>query len=177
MMIGSTDILSLHDTNRSRWPVHPDWQVVQSAFPSPVLPESDYEREEREKEELLELADAELETRPWKDPSRMVKCDPSHASVPAPLAPAPLDLGPFMRRRRYQVNLRRMVAQIAGCTITTEAWRPVSRLAGAQPDLSDTFHFLYAEVESYLEEKRRNFNELVQKKRVLYSIEKEKAIA
>jgi hypothetical protein len=44
-------------------------------------------------------------------------------------------------------------------------------------DLSDTFHFLYEEVESYLEEKKRNFHEQVQKKRVLYSIEKEKAIA
>jgi len=54
-------IIPTEDTNRSRWPVHPDWQVIQSAFPSPVLPESDYEREEREKEELLELVDAELE--------------------------------------------------------------------------------------------------------------------
>ena len=109
----------------------------------------------------------------------MVKSHTSSAPdrVAVPLPPVPLDLTPFMRRRRYQVNLRRMVAQIAGCTITTEAWRPVSRLAGAQPDLSDTFHFLYAEVGSYLEEKRRNFNELVQKKRVLYSIEKEQAIA
>ena len=88
-----------------------------------------------------------------------------------------LDLAPFMRRRRYQVNLRRMVAQIAGCSITAEAWRPAGRLAGAQPDLSDTFHFLYEEVESYLEEKKRNFNEQVQKKRVLYSVEKEQAIA
>ncbi|HWS83035.1 MAG TPA: hypothetical protein VN207_02115, partial [Ktedonobacteraceae bacterium] len=123
-----------------------------------------------------------LEARPWKDTSRMVKSHTASApSAPArvavPLPPVPLDLTPFMRRRRYQVNLRRMVAQIAGCTITTEAWRPVSRLAGAQPDLSDTFHFLFEEVESYLEEKRRNFNELVQKKRVLYSIEKEQAIA
>src|SRR5438034_9246940 len=93
------------------------------------------------------------------------------------LPAAPLDLGPFMRRRRYQVNLRRMVAQIAGCSITAEAWRPVSRLGGAQPDLSDTFHFLYEEVESYLDEKKRNFNEQVQKKRVLYSIEKQQANA
>ena len=109
----------------------------------------------------------------------MVTCHSSAApaAVALPLPALPLDLGPFMRRRRYQVNLRRMVAQIAGCTITTEAWRPVSRLAGAQSDLSDTFHFLYEEVESYLEEKKRNFNEQVQKKRVLYSVEKEKAIA
>jgi len=45
-----------------------------------------------------------------------------------------------------------MVAQIAGCSITAEAWRPASRLAGAQVDLSNTFHFLYEEVESYLED-------------------------
>jgi hypothetical protein len=70
-----------------------------------------------------------------------------------------------------------MVAQIAGCSITAEAWRPAGRLAGAGVDLSDTFHFLYEEVESYLEEKKRNFHELVQKKRVLYSIEREQAIA
>ena len=111
----------------------------------------------------------------------MVKYQPSSASGPAPVAPPlpalPLDLAPFMRRRRYQVNLRRMVAQIAGCSITAEAWRPISRLSGAQPDLSDTFHFLYEEVESYLEEKKRNFNEQVHKKRVLYSIEKEQAVA
>ena len=172
-------MIPTEDTNRSRWPVHPDWQVVQSAFAPVVIPESDYEREEQEKEELLQLVDAELETRPWKNPSRMVTCHTSSRSAPvAALLPAlPLDLAPFMRRRRYQVNLRRMIAQIAGCSITTEAWRPAGRLAGAQPDLSDTFHFLYEEVESYLEEKKRNFNEQVQKKRVLYSIEEEQAIA
>jgi len=38
------------------------------------------------------------------------------------------------------------------------------------------FHFLYKEVESYLEEKKRNFNEQVQKKRVLYSVEKERLL-
>ena len=82
-----------------------------------------------------------------------------------------------MRTRGFRRSEGLMVAQIAGCSITAEAWRPVSRLAGAQVDLSDTFHFLYEEVESYLEEKKRNFNEQVQKKRVLYSIEKEQAIA
>ena len=160
--------------------MHPDWRVVQSAFaPDLPPPESDYEREEQEKEELLQLVDEELEARPWKDVSRMVHSQISSGPAPIalPLPALPLDLAPFMRRRRYQVKLRRMVAQIAGCSITAEAWRPAGRLAGAQPDLSDTFHFLYAEVESYLEEKKRNFNEQVQKKRVLYSVEKEKAIA
>jgi hypothetical protein len=172
-------VIPTEDTNRSRWPVHPDWCVVQSAFAPLVLEESDYEREEREKEEMLQLVDAELEARPWKDPSRMGRCQtPSEPPrIALPLPALSLDLGPFMRRRRYQVNMRRMVAQIAGCSITAEAWRPAARLDGAQPDLSHTFHFLYEEVESYLEEKKRNFNELVHKKRVLYSIEKEQAIA
>jgi hypothetical protein len=174
-------VIPTEDTNRSRWPVHPDWQVIQSAFAPTVLSESEYEREEREKEELLQLVDEELEAHPWKDTSKMVKCETSGASHPAlvavPLPAVTVDLTPFMRRRRYQVNMRRMVAQIAGCSITAEAWRPTGRLGEAQPDLSDTFHFLYEEVESYLEEKKRNFNEQVQKKRVLYSIEKERVIA
>src|SRR5262249_20803733 len=74
-----------------------------------------------------------------------------------------LDLALFICKHWYSVNLHCMVAQIAGCSIAAEAWRPTDRLDGAQPDLSDTFHFLYEEVESYLEEKKRNFNELVQK--------------
>jgi hypothetical protein len=137
-------VIPTEDTNRSRWPVHPDWQVIQSAFAPVMLPESDDEREEREQEELLQLADTELEAHPWKDASRMKRYQTSSASDPAPvLLPAlPLDLAPFMRRRRYQVNLRRMVAQIAGCSITAEAWRPAGRLADAQPDLSDTFQAL-----------------------------------
>jgi hypothetical protein len=174
-------IIPTEDTNRSRWPVHPDWHVVQSAFVPDLPPESDYEREEREKEELLQLVDAELEAHPWKDTSKMVKRQTSSTSYSAlALLPPPavtVDLAPFMRRRRYQVNMRRMVAQIAGCSVTAEAWRPTGRLADAHPDLSDTFHFLYEEVESYLEEKKRDFNALVQKKRVLYSVEKEKAAA
>ena len=64
-----------------------------------------------------------------------------------------------------------------GCSITAEAWHPAGRPDGAQPDLSDTFHFLYEDIESYLKEEKRNFNELVQKKRILYSIEKVQAIA
>jgi hypothetical protein len=174
-------VIPTEDTNRSRWPVHPDWRVIQSAFPPVVPPETEEEREEREKEEMLQLVDEELTARPWKDSSRMVKCQTPRSSHPAPVEPpqpaVPLDLAPFIRQRHYQVNMRRMVAQIAGCSITAEAWRPADRLAGVQPDLSDTFHFLYEEVESYLEEKKRNFNEQVQKKRVLYSIEKEKAAA
>ncbi|GCE03649.1 hypothetical protein [Dictyobacter aurantiacus] len=54
------------DVNRSRWEVHPDWQVIQSAFAVPELEESEYEREEREKEELLAEVDAYLEEHPFE---------------------------------------------------------------------------------------------------------------
>jgi hypothetical protein len=136
-------VIPTEDTNRSRWPVHPDWQVIQSAFAPVMLPES-----EDEQEELLQLVDEELEAHPWKDTPKRVKCQTSSgsASVVTPLPAVTLDLAPFMRKRRYQVNMRRMVAQIAGCSITAEAWRPAGRLAGAYPDLSDTFHFLYESV-------------------------------
>jgi hypothetical protein len=76
-------VIPTEDTNRSRWPVHPDWQVIQSAFPLVVLEESEDGQEEQEKEELLALVDAELEAHPWKDPSRMVKCETPDAPVPA----------------------------------------------------------------------------------------------
>jgi hypothetical protein len=71
----------------------------------------------------------------------MVKCNTSGASRPAPvnlpLPALPLDLGPFMRKRRYQVNMRRMVAQVAGCSITAETWRPVgSALASMTYNIS-----------------------------------------
>jgi hypothetical protein len=79
--------------------------VIQSAFPSVVLEESEYGQEEREKEELLELADGELEAHPWKDASRMVKCETSGAPVPVPLSPVSLDLAPFMIPRVQKVLL------------------------------------------------------------------------
>ena len=117
----------------------------------------------------------------WRVEGKTKRCDKPSGSRPAlvavPLPDVALDIALFVRERKQQVNMRRMVAQIARCSITAEAWRPAGRFAGAQPDLSDTFHFLYEEVESYLEEKKRNFNEQVYKKRVLYSIEKEQAIA
>ena len=43
-------VVPTDDTNRSRWPVHPDWEVIQGAFEPVRVPESDYEREERERE-------------------------------------------------------------------------------------------------------------------------------
>ena len=57
-------VVPTEDTNRSRWPVHPDWYVIQGAFEPLQVVESDYERDEREREDLLQQVDAELSVRP-----------------------------------------------------------------------------------------------------------------
>ncbi len=175
------------DTNRSRWPVHPAWEVIQGAFIPELVPESEYEREEREREELLCLVDEELAARPMgtshtkayrhrsassEKPARLAAGGETSG---APVAPARFDLKPFIRQRHYEVNMYRMVAQIAGCVETAEAWRllsPDERLSdGVNPDLSDTFHFLFRNVEAYLQEKERDYSQRVHKKRVVYSLE------
>lgn len=176
-------VMPTEDSNRSRWPVHPDWEVIQSGFVPVPLEESVYEQEEREKEELLQEVDAELAARPFvtssikRHRSRSRPAVPVPAPAPAPLPePASLDVPAYIRKRKYQANMRRMVGQILGCMITAEAWRAsVEHLEGAAPDLSGTFHFLYDLAEDYLQEMEENrkmtFSELVQKKRLLYSIE------
>lgn len=65
--------------------------------------------------------------------------------------------------------MQRSCAGIAGYISTMEAWR---REPGeVEGDISDTFHFLYQEVITYLEEKGRVFEKDVQKKRVLYGLQ------
>ncbi len=177
-------VVPTDDTNRSRWPVHPDWEVIQRAFIPQPLPESDVEREERERVEYLRLADEELAARPLS--AKKVKVSacrkpaaPVQTSSVPPAAPA-FDIKPFIRKRHYEVNMYRMVAQIAGCMETAEAWRRLGpdeeQLGnGVEPDIKLTFHYLYKHVKAYMEEKDRVFPERVQKKRVLYSVEKVKA--
>ena len=96
-----------------------------------------------------------------------------------PVLPAPesaaLDLEPFMRRRKREVNLQRALAAVAGYVSTIEAWRPALDGGGSdqaiEPDISDTFHFVFENVIGYLDEKERDFRQLVHKKRVLYRLE------
>jgi hypothetical protein len=178
-------VVPTEDTNRSRWPVHPAWQVIQSAFTPEPLPESDHEWEEREREELLQEVEAELTARPFVAPSSVKRSlrdtRVSAPSVAAPVDPPPvvsLDLLPIIRKRHYEVNMRRMVAQIAGCTITAEAWRrSVEKTTGEyhDNDISSTFHYLFENVQDYLQEKHRDFKEAVEKKRALYSIDQVEA--
>jgi len=117
---------SHEDVNRSRWPVHPCWQVIQGAF---LLP-----------------------------------------------APASIDLQPLQRRCKRKENMRRALAAVAGYASTTEAWRrgyadeQLAHQPDVEPDISDTFHFLFENVLTYLEETGRDFSKIVQKKRLVYRL-------
>ncbi len=173
-------IIPTDDTNRSRWPVHPDWEVIQSAFTPVAVSEPDYEQEQRERDALLSDLDAYLashphapsdELRPFASPDPEVM-DTHEPALPAPssLSPVPFDLAPYIRKRKVQVNMRRMVAQIAGCLITAEAWRRSAPEDDVEPDISSTVHFIYGQVQAYLAQTGRDFTESVQKKRVLYHL-------
>lgn len=169
------------DLNRSRWPVHPDWHMVQMAFQpgeEDPLPKSSDERTQCEREELLQLVDEELTARPFRfhDRSllpRVTPLIPTSSSAPAP-APK-LDLGPFIRQRKRQVNFERAFAAFAGWTSTVEAWREGQGEADVEADISDTMHFIYKNVQTYLEEKQKKTNKdfatIVHDKRVLYRLE------
>jgi hypothetical protein len=206
-------IPSTDDINRSRWLVHPDWSVIQSAFAPVPYEESDYEREQHEREEILNDLDAYLALHPDALPhsshSPQFQSSTAHqlspfqpfgpsalaaptnlidlSEVPAPPAPPddpasaaalPVDLVPYVRKRKHEVNMRRLVAQIAGCLITAEAWRKPASPSPTddpgdivEPDISSTVHYVYALVESYLQEKKRDFSEAVHKKRILSDLE------
>jgi hypothetical protein len=121
-------VVPCEDTNRSRWPVHPCWQVIQGAF------------------------------------------------LPSSPASVPVDVQPFQRRCKRTVNMMRALAAVAGYTSTVEAWRRnyaderKREEPEIEPDISDTFHFLYMNVQAYIEDTGRDFTKLVKKKRVLYRL-------
>ncbi|GLV57145.1 hypothetical protein KDH_39830 [Dictyobacter sp. S3.2.2.5] len=167
------------DVNRSRWEVHPDWQVIQSAFAVPELEESEYEREEREKEELLAEVDAYLEEHPMqtaKSPGKKVKKSAfKQPDYVAPVVdPRLFNLAPYIRERKRQVNMNRMVAQLTGCMSTFEAWRAHSDEglpADVEADFSDSLSAYYRLAEEYMLQRQKDYSEVVHKKRVLYHIE------
>jgi hypothetical protein len=78
--------------------------------------------------------------------------------------------------------MRRGVAAVTGWVETIEAWRqnfacehPMGRTPEIEPDLSETFHFLFSEVQAYQEEmeqkkKKKSFSEQVYKKRGIYHL-------
>src|SRR5437588_1346101 len=124
-------VIPTDDSNRARWPVHPAWEVIQRAGEEEPLPESEYEREEREKEELLQVRDAELAARPFapsdwpssehKQPVNREQVHPS-ADVPSVANPAETEtLKRFVRKRKREGNMEKGIAQIAGWLSTVEA--------------------------------------------------------
>src|SRR5205823_8174930 len=107
-------VIPTDDSNRARWPVHPAWEVIQRAADETPLPESEYEREEREKEELLAEVDAYLEAHPFSTPNTCKRVSPRDASQeksPEGLQQGvsvkdvnldPESLKPFVRRRKRE---------------------------------------------------------------------------
>lgn len=72
--------------------------------------------------------------------------------------------------------MRRALAAVAGYASTTEAWRRgyaderQPHEPDIEPDISDTFHFLYENVLVYLEEVGRDFCKIVRKKQLVYRL-------
>ncbi len=182
-------VVPTDDSNRARWPVHPAWEVIQRAADEEPLAESEYEREEREKEELLAEVDAYLKEHPFSTPNTCKRIVPQKAlQEKSPEARHqdmngkavkldPESLKPFVRRRKREVNMERGIAQIAGWLSTIEAWRrnyAADRASDEQcieEDISATLHFIAEETDQYLNERRIDFSQIVQKKQVLYRLE------
>ena len=140
-------VLPSEDSNRSRWPVHPAWEVVQGAFL------------EQTRREAVSLQECDEETPPGD----------VAAHVSDLLEPDVLK--PLIRRRIREVNLDRGVKTIKGWASTVESWRWLDWEVNEIPevfDVGETFSYLYSEVMKCLEEYKRDFSEEVQRKRVLY---------
>jgi hypothetical protein len=180
-------VIPSDDTNRARWPVHPAWEVIQRAADEEPLPESEYEQEEREKEELLQLVDEELTARPfassdWPQSEQKQPVDRDQVQPPddvpdvADVASTEI-LKRFVRKRKRQVNMERGIAQIAGWLSTIEAWRRGYALdrpledEDVEDDISTTLHFIAEQADCYMAERAIDFSEVVQKKRVIYRLE------
>ena len=110
-----------NDTNRSRWPVHPAWLVVQRAFSS----EDD-------------------------------------------------GLGPLVRERIREKNIRRGLASVLGYLSTLSAWVG-GDLARSDTDISQVLHWLNDAGADYLEEQGVDFAGLVERKWKMYRSEEERA--
>jgi hypothetical protein len=165
--------------------VHPAWEVIQRAADEEPLPESEYEREEREKEELMQLVDEELAARPFapsewsleeKQPVDREQVQPPDDAPDVADLTEKETLKRFVRKRKRQVNMERGIAQIAGWLSTIEAWRrnyAIDREVkeDIEDDISTTLHFLAEETNQYLTERQIDFSQVVQKKRVIYRLE------
>ncbi len=109
------------DTNRSRWPVHPAWAVMQQAFST-------------------------------EDEG----------------------LGPLVRERIREKNIRQGLASVIGYLSTLSAWVG-GDLASREVEISLVLHWLYEAGADYLDEKGCSFAALVRQKRLLYRSDDEVA--
>ena len=114
-------VIPTGDTNRSRWPVHPAWAIVQQAFSS-------------------------------EDEG----------------------LGPLVRERIREKNIRQGLASVIGYLSTLSAWVG-GDLARRDADISLVLRWLYEAGLDYLEEKGCEFADLVRQKRLLYRSDDELA--
>ena len=169
------------DTNRSRWPVHPDWHTIQGAFADALAAERAAVPVTVVPGAISAVSATSLfPAVPTVDEERMAR-----AAAVGP-APAPLSIKPFIRLRKREVNMERAVAAVSGWCATVEAWRcvpalldeQIAQMAGLpvadrghdEPDVSVTLHFLHEEVTAYLQAKKRDYAEAVQQKRVRYHL-------
>jgi hypothetical protein len=148
-------IIPSEDTNRSRWPVHPDWEVIQGAF-------------DEEKQEDIECTQVMYKEKLICGDEETQLYMTTEKSIKTSVIEGKDSIGRLIRERKREVNLRRLIAQIAGCAITVEAWRKKSD--DVEADTSDTFQFIYNAVEEYLAKRQRDYGALVRKKRVLYDL-------
>jgi hypothetical protein len=153
------------DVNRSRWEVHPDWKVLQSAFTPPEL------AEELQKEELLQEVDIYLDEHPLSTSKKKKKRKAKPAFVTPGVDPLLFNLAPYICERKRAVNMRRMVAQVTGCLSTFEAWRACSAEGsaslGVDADMSEALSVFYCLSEQYMDEKQLDYSTIVHKKRVV----------
>lgn len=165
-------VVPVADTNRSRWPVHPVWQVLQAAFLPPAAPSG------------VGAPVAPLPGGVAPGAGELVGEVPgqvvSGGSVLVLAAAG--EVARFQRRRKREVNMDRAIAAFAGYASTVEAWRqnfacehPIDETSDVETDISDTFSFIYRNVQAYLQEmeeqkKKKSFAEQVSKKRVAYHL-------
>ncbi len=109
------------DTTRSRWRVHPAWEVIQRAFSS-------------------------------EDEG----------------------LGPLVRERIRERNIRRGLASVLGYLSTLSAWVG-GDLAAQETDISQVLHWLHEAGQDYLDEREIDFAEQVKRKWKLYRSDDEQA--
>ena len=81
-------------------------------------------------------------------------------------------LGPLVRTRKREVNIERGVASVIGYLSTLSAWVG-GDLASRETDISLALHWLSVAGSDYLQEKERDFAELVRQKCELYGSQAE----